>query len=148
MLSDGVDDDLSIPKSDVVSVEISREPALQRAREKQSMMEERRRRLKSAETRKKMRAQFLRKQKQREVMKRRQELDQKNGRDGGKMFGRASKGNRHKGGFHDRQQAMLKLHLEAKEHSAKNREKQIKWVEDSLKMFKPWMKPLKYVFTN
>jgi hypothetical protein len=38
--------------------------------------------------------------------------------------------------------------LNAKDHSAANREKQVKWVEDSLKMFKPWMRPLKYIFGN
>merc|ERR1712166_801486 len=133
-------------KSDrTVRGDIERAKALKIARERQSVLEARRKRMKSAETRTKMRRQFERKQKARKKQNVRQARDQKDGRDVS-MFGRTSKGDRHGGTFHERQAAMLKLHLESKEEHAAKRAKQTKWVEESLTLFKEWMHPLKYIF--
>ena len=54
------------------------------------------------------------------------------------MFGRTSKGDRHGGTFHERQAAMLKLHLESKEESLAKRAKQTVWIEESQELFKKW----------
>ena len=135
-------------KSDrTVRGDIERAKALKIARERQSVLEARRKRMKSAETRTKMRRQFERKQKARKKQNVRQARDQKDGRDVS-MFGRTSKGDRHGGTFHERQAAMLKLHLESKEESLAKRAKQTVWIEESQELFKKWHAPLKYIFNN
>ena len=127
--------------------DIERAKALKIARERQAVLEARRKRMKSQETRKKMRKQFERKQIARKKQNRRMAQDQKDGR-GMEMFGRTSKGDRHSGDFHQRQAAMLKLHLESKEESMAKRNKQKQWVEESNKLFHQWHIPLKYIFKN
>merc|ERR1712166_1252893 len=57
-------------------------------------------------------------------------------------------GDRHGGTFHERQAAMLKLHLESKEESLAKRAKQTVWIEESQELFKKWHAPLKYIFNN
>jgi hypothetical protein len=140
---------LKATKSDrTVRGDIERAKALKIARERQAILEARRRRMKSAETRKKMRKQFEKKQIARKKEIRRLAQDKKDGRVTSGMFGRTSKGDRHGGNFHERQAAMLKLHLESKEESKAKRLKQTQWVEESLKYFKKWHVPLKYIFKN
>ena len=127
--------------------DIERAKALKIARERQAVLEARRKRMKSAETRTKMRKQFERKQKARKKQHVRLRRDQQEGRDMS-MFGRQSKGDRHGGTFHERQAAMLKLHMESKEEAANKRAKQTQWIEDSNKLFLKWHVPLKYIFKN
>ena len=149
-----IDDDelreiLKKTKTDrTVKGDIERAKALKIARERQAVLEARRKRMKSQETRKKMRKQFERKQVARKRQYRRNQADKDTGRNQGGMFGRTSKGDRHGGTFHERQAAMLKLHLESKEEHAAKRAKQTKWVEESLNLFKEWIHPLKYIFKN
>jgi hypothetical protein len=99
------------------------------------------------QVRKRMRIQFERKLAFKQMYRRRAIEDRKRGVKSIALFGRVDRGDRHAGNFYERQDAMLKMQLDAAGESDKKIEEAQAWIDLSMKLFKKWLRPLQHIFT-
>ena len=99
------------------------------------------------QVRKRMRIQFERKLAFKQMYRRRAIEDKKRGVHSIALFGRVDRGDRHAGDFYARQDAMLKMQLDAAGESDKRVQEAKNWIDLSMKLFKKWLRPLSHIFT-
>ena len=99
------------------------------------------------QVRKRMRIQFERKLAFKQMYRRRATDEAKRGLQQIQMFGRADKGDRHGGDFYERQAAMLEVQLHAEVENQRKVALAQEWIEQSLKLFKNWLKPMRHIFS-
>ena len=99
------------------------------------------------QVRRRMRQQFDRKLAAKQMYRRRQQQKKARGVKVIRLFGRIDRGDRHAGNFYERQDAMLQMHLNAEGETQKAIDSAREWIDESLALFKKWLRPLKYIFT-